>query len=209
MKKKHTWIKVVVTIVVLEIFVGACFYAYKHLRGDSSVDSSVSEELYQKIAYVDFDFLDIKSNEAILYYAYHNAKNKSIACDTLTIPTETEEYQCTSSSVFVSEDDLKKAASDLYGPSVGITIEDFAVDNNHYAYYDATNQGVVVFERKELNEEAPVNLSLKNSEETEDQIILTVDVLDGILGDVISTYHFTFEKDGDDYYLVGRELVAE
>ena len=46
-------------------------------------------------------------------------------CDTLTIPTDTEEYQCVSPASFVSEEDLKKAASDLYGPNVGITLKDF------------------------------------------------------------------------------------
>lgn len=211
MEKKYTWIKVVALIVVLEIFVGAIFFAYKHLGGSTkgTVDQGLVKELYQKIAYVDFDFLDIMSNDAILYYAYHNAENESISCDTLTIPTDTEEYQCVSPASFVSEEDLKKAASDLYGPNVGITLKDFGVDTNHFAYYDATNQGVVVFERKELSDAAPVNLSLRDSEEEGDEIVLTVDVLDGTLGEVLSTYHFTFENDADHYYLTGRELVAE
>ena len=39
-------------------------------------------------------------------------------------------------------------------------------------------------------------------------IILTVEVLDGVFGTVEDTYNFTFTKDEDNYYLTGKEIVT-
>ena len=55
----------------------------------------------------------------------------------------------------------------------------------------------------------PVNLNLSDAKLDDDEnIILTVEVLDGIYGTVESTYNFTFTKDKDNYYLTGKEIVT-
>ena len=42
----------------------------------------------------------------------------------------------------------------------------------------------------------------------DENIILTVEVLDGVFGTVKDTYKFTFTKDGKNYYLTSKEIVT-
>ena len=55
----------------------------------------------------------------------------------------------------------------------------------------------------------PVNLNLKDASKNDDEdIILTVEVLDGVIGEVLNTYNYTFEKNGNNYYLTSKEIVT-
>ena len=70
-------------------------------------------------------------------------------------------------------------------------------------------EGYAIFTKDEEVSVDPVNMKLSDAALDDDEnIILTVEVLDGVFGTVKDTYNFTFTKDGDNYYLTGKEIVT-
>ncbi len=212
--KNNTWIKVVITIVILELVVGGAIFAYKKLNVKDSNNISVKDKkvvnLYNKIAYFDIDSLDVMNPESMLYYGYKNIKNKeSINCDVVEVSDNTEGYECEGIVDFVKSDTIENKVKDIYGPNIIIEKTSFEVDPNHYAFYDSINDGFVLYTKKEEEKVNPVNLKLKQATyDDKKNILLTVDVLDGVFGDVLNTYKFTFEKASKNYYLIKKEKVT-
>lgn len=213
--KNNTWIKIVITIVVLELVVGGVIFAYKKLGplNDSDNDISIKDKevisLYNKIAYNDIDSIDVMSPAVILYYGYKNTEIKeSINCDSVTITDDTTGYNCNGTVDFVPSSELEKSIKDIYG-DVNIEKTSFALDKNHYAFYESTLDGYVLYTKDSEEVINPVNMNLKEAKKEDDNIILTVEVLDGMVGKVLNTYNYTFEKDGKNYYLTSKEIVAK
>ena len=212
--KKNGWIKVVVTIIILELVVGGIIFAYKKLSSKTSDDSiSVKDELvvklYNEIAYFDLDEIDVMSPSVILYYGYNNLETKeSINCEVVSVTDDTTGYSCNGIADFVKTNTLDEQVKEIYGPKIDITKTSFQLSPNDYVFYDEVNDGFVHFTKDEKVEETVVNLNLKEATKVDDKIILTIEVLDGVLGTVNNTYKYTFEQDGENYYLITKELVA-
>ena len=210
--KRNTLIKIVGTIIVLELLIGGVFFAYKKLKqkDDNSISTKnkTVQELYKKIAHEDLDIPDVMSNEAMLYYAYWNLNNQeTISCDVVEIEEKVEDYNCEGIVPFASTKDLKKQVKELYGKDVLVEVKSFPIDDSHYGYFDKKNKGIVVYERK--SNTSPINIKLKKAEKDENEIKLTTQVLDGIYGKVLHTYRYTFEKEDKNYYLKKKEKVTE
>ncbi len=212
--KDNTWLKVVITIVILELVVGGVIFAYKKLGPtDSSNNISIKDKevvaLYEKIAYNDIDTLDVMSPSVMLYYGYKNADIKeSVNCDVVDVSDDTTGYSCNGIVDFISSSDLEKSVKDIYG-DVSVEKTSFELDKNHYVYYDTNTDGYVLYTKDVEEAINPVNLNLKDARKNDDEdIILTVEVLDGTIGEVLNTYNYTFEKDGNNYYLISKEIVT-
>ena len=214
MKKNNTWIKVVIIIIVIEILIGAGILAYKKIGlkdGNSiSVKDKEVNALYEKIAYNDIDSLDVLSPKVMLYYGYKNMEvNESINCDVVKTTDDTNGYSCEGIVDFVPSKELEKSVKDIYGPDITITPTSFELDANHYAFYDEEMDGYAIYTKDEEVSVDPINMKLSDATLDDDEnIILTVEVLDGVFGTVNDTYNFTFTKDGDNYYLTGKEIVT-
>lgn len=214
MKKNNTWFKVVVGIIILELVIGGVIFAYKKLNSSSSNSISIKDErvssLYEKIAYADLDIMDIMSPSAKLYYGYKNLdKKESISCDVLNITDDTTGYHCDGVVDFLPSASLENTIKDIYGDNTTAENISFEIDPNHYAFYDTTMNGYAIFTKNEEVSVDPVNLNLKAASlDDDDNIILTVEVLDGVIGTLKNTYNYTFVKDGKNYYLSSRETVA-
>lgn len=214
-KKNNTWFKVVIIIIILELVIGGAIFAYKKLGPTKNADNISTKDkevikLYEKIAYNDIDTLDVMSPEIMLYYGYKNTDiTESINCDVANIEDDTTGYSCNGIVDFVSSDTLEKEIKDIYGSNVIIEKRSFELDPNHYVFYDNITDGYVLYTKDEQEEVNPVNLNLKAANKDDDgNIILTVEVLDGIVGKNLNTYNYTFEKDGKNYYLVSKEIVT-
>ncbi len=213
MKKNNTWIKVVVAIIILELVVGGIIFAYRKFNADNnsiSANDKEVKELYNKIAYNDIESLDVTSPRVMLYYGYKNMTvSESINCDVINITDDTTGYSCDGIVDFIPSEEIENEVKDIYGPDVTITPTSFEMDANHYAFYDNTMNGYVVFTKDEEVSVDPVNMKLSDATLDDDEnIILTVEVLDGVFGTVKDTYNFTFTKDGDNYYLTSKEIVT-
>ena len=214
MKKNNTWIKVVIIIIVIEILIGAGILAYKKLgpkdNNSISVNDKEVKSLYEKIAYNDIDSLDVLSPKIMLYYGYKNMEvNESINCDVVNTTDDTNGYSCEGIVDFVPSKEIEKSVKDIYGPDITITPTSFELDANHYAFYDEEMDGYAIYTKDEEVSVDPINMKLSNATLDDDKnIILTVEVLDGVFGTVKDTYNFTFTKDGDNYYLTGKEIVT-
>ena len=214
MKKNNTWIKVVIIIIIIEILIGAGILAYKKLGPKDNNSISVKDKevksLYEKIAYNDIDSLDVLSPKIMLYYGYKNMEvNESINCDVVNTTDDTNGYSCEGIVDFVPSKEIEKSVKDIYGPDITITPTSFELDANHYAFYDEEMDGYAIYTKDEEVSVDPVNMKLSDATLDDDEnIILTVEVLDGVFGTVKDTYNFTFTKDGDNYYLTGKEIVA-
>ena len=214
MKKNNTWIKVVIIIIVIEILIGAGILAYKKLGPKDNNSISVKDKevksLYEKIAYNDIDSLDVLSPKIMLYYGYKNMEvSESINCDVVNTTDDTTGYSCEGIVDFIPSKDIEKSVKDIYGPNITITPTSFELDANHYAFYDEEMDGYAIYTKDEEVSVDPVNMKLSDATLDDDEnIILTVEVLDGVFGTVKDTYNFTFTKDGDNYYLTGKEIVA-
>ena len=214
MKKNNTWIKVVIIIIVIEILIGAGILAYKKLGPKDNNSISVKDKevnsLYEKIAYNDIDSLDVLSPKVMLYYGYKNMEvNESINCDVVKTTDDTNGYSCEGIVDFVPSKELEKSVKDIYGPDITITPTSFELDANHYAFYDEEMDGYAIYTKDEEVSVDPINMKLSDATLDDDKnIILTVEVLDGVFGTVKDTYNFTFTKDGDNYYLTGKEIVT-
>ena len=214
MKKNNTWIKVVIIIIVIEILIGAGILAYKKLgpkdNNSISVNDKEVKSLYEKIAYNDIDSLDVLSPKIMLYYGYKNMEvNESINCDVVNTTDDTNGYSCEGIVDFVPSKEIEKSVKDIYGPDITITPTSFELDANHYAFYDEEMDGYAIYTKDEEVSVDPINMKLSDATLDDDEnIILTVEVLDGVFGTVKDTYNFTFTKDGDNYYLTGKEIVA-
>lgn len=214
MKKNNTWIKVVIIIIVIEILIGAGILAYKKIGlkdGNSiSVKDKEVKALYEKIAYNDIDSLDVLSPKIMLYYGYKNMEvNESINCDVVNTTDDTNGYSCEGIVDFVPSKEIEKSVKDIYGPNITITPTSFELDANHYAFYDEEMDGYAIYTKDEEVSVDPINMKLSDATLDDDEnIILTVEVLDGVFGTVKDTYNFTFTKDGDNYYLTGKEIVT-
>lgn len=214
MKKNNTWIKVVIIIIVIEILIGAGILAYKKIGlkdGNSiSVKDKEVKALYEKIAYNDIDSLDVLSPKIMLYYGYKNMEvNESINCDVVNTTDDTNGYSCEGIVDFVPSKEIEKSVKDIYGPDITITPTSFELDANHYAFYDEEMDGYAIYTKDEEVSVDPINMKLSDATLDDDEnIILTVEVLDGVFGTVKDTYNFTFTKDGDNYYLTGKEIVT-
>ena len=214
MKKNNTWMKVVIIIIVIEILIGAGILAYKKLgpkdNNSISVNDKEVKSLYEKIAYNDIDSLDVLSPKIMLYYGYKNMEvNESINCDVVNTTDDTNGYSCEGIVDFVPSKEIEKSVKDIYGPDITVTPTSFELDANHYAFYDEEMDGYAIYTKDEEVSVDPVNMKLSDATLDDDEnIILTVEVLDGVFGTVKDTYNFTFTKDGDNYYLTGKEIVA-
>ena len=214
MKKNNTWIKVVIIIIVIEVLIGAGILAYKKLGPKDNNSISVNDKdvksLYEKIAYNDIDSLDVLSPKVMLYYGYKNMEvNESINCDVVKTTDDTNGYSCEGIVDFVPSKELEKSVKDIYGPDITITPTSFELDANHYAFYDEEMDGYAIYTKDEEVSVDPINMKLSDATLDDDKnIILTVEVLDGVFGTVKDTYNFTFTKDGDNYYLTGKEIVT-
>ena len=213
MKKNNTWMKVVIIIIVIEILIGAGILAYKKLGPKDNNSISVNDKevnsLYEKIAYNDIDTLDVMSPSVMLYYGYKNADIKeSVNCDVVDVSDDTTGYSCNGIVDFISSSDLEKSVKDIYG-DVSVEKTSFELDKNHYVYYDTNTDGYVLYTKDVEEAINPVNLNLKDARKNDDEdIILTVEVLDGTIGEVLNTYNYTFEKNGNNYYLISKEIVT-
>ena len=213
--KDNTWLKVVITIVILELVVGGVIFAYKKLGPTDSNNDEISTKdkevvsLYEKIAYNDIDTLDVMSPSVMLYYGYKNADiEESVNCDVVDVSDDTTGYSCNGIVDFISSSDLEKSVKDIYG-DVSVEKKSFELDKNHYVYYDANTDGYVLYTKDVEEAINPVNLNLKDARKNDDEdIILTVEVLDGTIGEVLNTYNYTFEKNGNNYYLISKEIVT-
>lgn len=214
MKKNNTWIKVVIIIIIIEILIGAGILAYKKLGPKDNNSISVNDKdvksLYEKIAYNDIDSLDVLSPKIMLYYGYKNMEvNESINCDVVNTTDDTNGYSCEGIVDFVPSKEIEKSVKDIYGPDITITPTSFELDANHYAFYDEEMDGYAIYTKDEEVSVDPINMKLSDATLDDDKnIILTVEVLDGVFGTVKDTYNFTFTKDGDNYYLTGKEIVT-
>ena len=214
MKKNNTWIKVVIIIIIIEILIGAGILAYKKLgpKDNNSISFKDKEvkSLYEKIAYNDIDSLDVLSPKIMLYYGYKNMEvNESINCDVVNTTDDTNGYSCEGIVDFVPSKEIEKSVKDIYGPDITITPTSFELDANHYAFYDEEMDGYAIYTKDEEVSVDPINMKLSDATLDDDKnIILTVEVLDGVFGTVKDTYNFTFTKDGDNYYLTGKEIVT-
>ena len=213
MKKNNTWIKVVIAIVVLELVIGGVIFTYKKLN--NSPDNSISTKdkevkaLYEKIAYNDIESLDVMSPKIMLYYGYKNMDvSESTNCDVVNPTDDTTGYSCEGIVNFIPSKDIEKSVKDIYGPDITVTRTSFEIDPNHYAFYDEVMDGYAIYTKDEEVNVEPINMKLENASKDDDNIILTVEVLDGVFGTVEDTYNFTFTKDGDNYYLTSKEIVA-
>lgn len=213
-KKSNTWLKVVLTIVLLEIITGGVLLTYKKIKQTPSDSISTKDKtvqaLYQKIAYEDLEELDVMNAAVMLYYGYHNIAKKdiqSINCDVIKIEADTTGYQCNGMTTFIPSKAMEKTVQTIYGD---VTVEktNFLVDSQHYAYYDSENDGYVLYQKETEQQESPYNLKLVKAQQQDQNIILTTEVLDGIYGSVKATYKYTFEQDGKNYYLIKKEKVA-
>lgn len=213
--KNNTWLKVVITIVVLELVVGGIIFAYKKLGPTTNSDNNISTKdkevvsLYNKIAYNDIDSIDVMSPTVMLYYGYKNANIKDSAnCDAVNVSDDTTGYSCEGIVDFISSSDLEKSVKDIYG-DVNVEKTSFELDKNHYLFYDTNTDGYVLYTKDTEEVVDPVNMNLKDAKKDDDgDIILTVEVLDGIVGEVLNTYNYTFTKDGNNYYLTSKEIVT-
>ena len=214
MKKNNTWIKVVIIIIVIEILIGAGILAYKKLGlkdGNSiSVKDKEVKSLYEKIAYNDIDSLDVLSPKIMLYYGYKNMEvNESINCDVVNTTDDTNGYSCEGIVDFVPSKEIEKSVKDIYGPNITITPTSFELDANHYAFYDEEMDGYAIYTKDEEVSVDPVNMKLSDATLDDDEnIILTVEVLDGVFGTVKDTYKFTFTQEKNNYYLTSKEIVT-
>ena len=214
MKKNNTWIKVVIAIVLLELIIGGVIFAYKKLN--NSPDNSISTKdkevkaLYEKIAYNDIESLDVMSPKIMLYYGYKNMDvSESTNCDAVNTNDDTTGYSCEGIVNFIPSKDIEKAVKDIYGPDITVTRTSFEIDPNHYAFYDEVMDGYAIYTKDEEVNVDPINMKLENASKDDDgNIILTVEVLDGVFGTVEDTYNFTFTKDKNNYYLTSKEVVA-
>ncbi len=214
MKKNNTWIKVVAGIIVLELLVGGGIFAYKKMHKEPTskdlTKDKVVQELYKKIAHEDFEIMDIMSNQAMLYYGYHNIEQKqSINCDVVEIDKNTTGYECNKIASFIPKEEMEKSIEGIYGPNATVDFIDFKVDLEHYAFYDEQQEGFVIYDSKEEATTAPTNLKLKEATKDEDKIVLTTQVLDGIYGTVNVTYKYTFGKSDNKYYLIKKEKISD
>ncbi len=214
-KNSNTWLKVVIAIVVLELVVGGVIFAYKKINetpdNELSTQDDLVQSLYQKIAYEDLDNIDIMNPEVMLYYGYHNieeGKEQTINCDVVQVEEDTTGYQCNGITTFIPEVDLIDAVQSVYGPNVTVNLTDFQIDQQQHGFVDTTNKGIVVFQKSEEVMADTYNLRLVTAEQQDNKIILTTEVLDGIYGTVKASYKYTFEQNGDQYYLVQKETVA-
>ena len=213
MKKNNTWIKVVITIIILELVVGGIIFAYKKLNSsDNSISTNDKETkaLYEKIAYNDVESLDVMSPRIMLYYGYKNMDvSESTNCDVVNTTDDTTGYSCEGIVDFIPNKDIEKSVKDIYGPNITLTPTSFEIDPNHYAFYDEVMEGYAIFTKDEEVSVDPVNMELSDATLDDDEnIILTVEVLDGVFGTVKDTYKFTFTKDGKNYYLTSKEIVT-
>lgn len=208
--KQGTLKKFVITVIILEILVGAIYYGYKKIGTSSDGTSNLSLKdktvitLYKKIAHEDLEILDVMENKAMLYYAYWNIDDKeTINCE--VVDSKKDGYTCDGLVTFVEKSDLERAVKNLYGKDITVQVESFEVDKKHYAVYDESHKGIVVFSKEDNS--SPINLKLINAKKDGDKILLTTQVLDGIYGTVKETYQYTFIKIGKDYYLTKKEKV--
>lgn len=213
MKKNNTWIKVVIIIIILELVVGGFIFAYRKLNSNDnsiSTDDKVVKDLYEKVAYNDIESLDVMNTRTMLYYGYKNTDNiDTIDCDTVNVMDDTTGYTCEDETDFIKRSDIEDTIKDIYGPDTNIENISFETDANHYAFFDAINDGYAIYTKEEEVSVDPVNMNLKNATLDDDgNIIITVEVLNGVFGTVEDTYDFTFTKDKDNYYLTKKEVVA-
>ncbi|HIS38013.1 MAG TPA: hypothetical protein IAB45_00685 [Candidatus Onthousia faecavium] len=212
--QNNRWIKVVVTIIILELVVGGIIFAYKKLNTNTSnnslsLDDAIVTKLYNEIAYFDLDSIDVMDPKVMLYYAYNNVDPKdTINCESVSVESDTTGYSCNGTASFVSKESIEDVLKEIYGPTASITEISFPLSPNEYAYYDTINDGFVVYTKDEQESVDPINLKLKEAFKDKETITLTVEVLDGILGTINDTYKYTFEQDGDNYYLIRKELVT-
>ena len=212
--KKNTWVKIVITIIILELLAGIVIFAYKKLNINNDNDISINDKevksLYQKIAYNDIESLDVLNPRIMLYYGYKNMEVKdSLNCDAFKTLDDTSGYVCEGIVDFIPSLEIEKSIKDIYGPNITFENVSFAIDLNHYAFYSEDVLGYAIYTKEETVSVDPINMKLVDAYKDDDSnIILTVEVLDGMFGTLEDTYKFTFTKENDNYYLTNKEIVA-
>lgn len=209
------WKKIVSIIIVLELVIGGGIFLYKKL-GPTKDDKNITkdkeiQQLYNKIAHEDIEFIDIMKDEAKLYYGYHNVTSEqTINCDVVNIEKDTTGYQCNKLATFVPKDMIINAVKQIYGKDISVELIDFKVDEEHYAFFDSEASGYVIYESLKQSDVAPINIKLQDAKKKDNQIILTTEVLDGIYGTTVATYIYTFEKDEQEkeYNLIKKEKLS-
>lgn len=213
MKKKHTLRNVVITIIVLELIVGGIVFGYKKLHNNEDNNSlSLSDplvlELYQKVDFNDLDILDIMSDDAKLYYGYHNLGTKeTVDCSEVEIEDDTTGYTCIEEDNFIPSSTLLEAVYDVYGSDTSVTVKSFPITENIYGYYSSLLDGIVLYEKEEQVVVDPINMKLTDATKEDENIIITVQVLDGIFGTELESYNYTFRQVDDEYHLVQKETI--
>ncbi len=213
MKKKHTLRNVVITIIVLELIVGGIVFGYKKLHNNEEDNSlSLSDplvlELYQKVDFYDLDILDIMSDDAKLYYGYHNIEEKeTVDCSEVNIEEDTTGYTCIEEDNFIPSSTLLDAVYDVYGSDTSVTVKSFPITENIYGYYSSLLDGIVLYEKEEQVVVDPINMKLTEATKEDENIIITVQVLDGIFGTELESYNYTFRQVDDEYHLVQKETI--
>ena len=192
-KNSNTWLKVVIAIVVLELVVGGVIFAYKKIN--ETPDKDFANLLFQQFIQPTATFIE-------------EGKEQTINCDVVQVEEDTTGYQCNGITTFIPEADLIDAVQSVYGPNVTVNLTDFQIDQQQHGFVDTTNKGIVVFQKSEEVMADTYNLRLVTAEQQDNKIILTTEVLDGIYGTVKASYKYTFEQNGDQYYLVQKETVA-
>lgn len=212
-KNNNTWFKVVLTIIIIEVIIGGIIFAYKKLAPKDDNKISIKDELvlklYNKVDHLDVDAIDIMDQKVILYYGYHNVEKKeSINCELTDITDDTTGYSCSDITDFIKSEELEKAVQNVYGKDIGYINTSFEIDKNTYAFYDETNDGYAIYTKDEEETIDTYNLELIKADKKDNKIVLTIDKKDGIFGTVLNTYNYIFEKDGSEYYLIGKEKVT-
>ncbi len=213
MKKKHTLRNVVITIIVLELIVGGIVFGYKKLHSNEDNNSlSLSDtlvlELYHRVDFNDLDILDIMSDDAKLYYGYHNIEEKeTVDCSEVELEEDTTGYTCIEEDNFIPSSTLLDAVYDVYGSDTSVTVKSFPITENIYGYYSSLLDGIVLYEKEEQVVVDPINMKLTEATKEDENIIITVQVLDGIFGTELESYNYTFRQVDDEYHLVQKETI--
>ena len=136
--------------------------------------------------------------------------SESTNCDVVNPTDDTTGYSCEGIVNFIPSEDIEKSVKDIYGPDITVTRTSFEIDPNHYAFYDEKMDGYAIFTKNDEVSVDPINMKLdKVNLDDDGNIILTVEVLDGVFGTVKDTYKFKFTKDGKSYYLTSKEIVTK
>ena len=148
------------------------------------------------------------SDDAKLYYGYHNIEEKeTVDCSEVELEEDTTGYTCIEEDNFIPSSTLLDAVYDVYGSDTSVTVKSFPITENIYGYYSSLLDGIVLYEKEEQVVVDPINMKLTEATKEDENIIITVQVLDGIFGTELESYNYTFRQVDDEYHLVQKETI--